>query len=248
MFRTIFCLFLIIHILGDFYFQNADNAKEKQTSYKKLSLHCFYYLLISVICILPFYSTALLLTAVALAVFHFLVDCAKYICIRKTKKTILDSQLYLADQIIHFCGIAVAALVLVNADIELNVLPMINNVLLIATYNTNDIFKWAGLVLIAHKPINDTIRQLIGKYKPTENNELSSEYTVSAGAFIGTLERIIIFVLLSLGQFAAIGLVMTAKSVARYNKISEDKQFAEYYLSGTLLSTLFAIVLYNVIF
>ena len=39
-----------------------------------------------------------------------------------------------------------------------------------------------------------------------------------------------------------IGLVLTAKSIARYDRISKDKDFAEYYLLGTLLSTAIAIV------
>jgi hypothetical protein len=68
-----------------------------------------------------------------------------------------------------------------------------------------------------------------------------------AGAFIGSLERLIILLLISLGQYSAIGLVLTAKSVARYNKIADDKQFAEYYLLGTLLSALYALIIYFIL-
>lgn len=64
----------------------------------------------------------------------------------------------------------------------------------------------------------------------------------NAGRFIGTLERIIILIFLSIGQYSAIGLVLTAKSIARYERISKEKKFAEYYLLGTLLSTLYAII------
>lgn len=32
---------------------------------------------------------------------------------------------------------------------------------------------------------------------------------------------------------SAIGLVLTAKSIARYGRISKEKNFAEYYLLGT---------------
>lgn len=55
---------------------------------------------------------------------------------------------------------------------------------------------------------------------------------------IGTFERIIILFFLSIQQYSSIGLVLTTKSIARYNKISEDQMFAEYYLLGTLLSTI----------
>lgn len=33
-------------------------------------------------------------------------------------------------------------------------------------------------------------------------------------------------------QYSSVELVLTTKSIARYNKISEDKEFAEYYLLG----------------
>ena len=45
---------------------------------------------------------------------------------------------------------------------------------------------------------------------------------------IGFLERLVIGACLVYGQFASIGLVFTAKSIARYNKISENPAFAEY--------------------
>lgn len=42
---------------------------------------------------------------------------------------------------------------------------------------------------------------------------------------------------ISMNQYAAMGLVLTAKSIARYDKITKDEKFAEYYLLGTLIST-----------
>lgn len=51
-------------------------------------------------------------------------------------------------------------------------------------------------------------------------------------------------IFLLLGQYAAIGLVFTAKSIARFNKISENQAFAEYYLIGSLFSIISVLVLY----
>lgn len=45
-------------------------------------------------------------------------------------------------------------------------------------------------------------------------------------------------ILLAVRQYSAAGLVLTAKSIARYDKISKESDFAEYYLIGTLLSLL----------
>jgi len=51
-----------------------------------------------------------------------------------------------------------------------------------------------------------------------------------------------------MGQFAAIGLIFTAKSVARYNKISENQSFAEYYLIGSLFSMISVLVTYILLY
>lgn len=58
------------------------------------------------------------------------------------------------------------------------------------------------------------------------------------GRQIDTIERMIMLFFMSGNQYAAIGFVLTAKSIARYDKITKNEKFAEYYLLGTLLSTL----------
>lgn len=62
-----------------------------------------------------------------------------------------------------------------------------------------------------------------------------------AGRYIGMLERAIILSLTLADAFTAIAFVLTAKSIARYKEL-ESRSFAEYYLAGTLLSTLLAIL------
>ncbi|MCD0062157.1 DUF3307 domain-containing protein, partial [Streptococcus agalactiae] len=56
------------------------------------------------------------------------------------------------------------------------------------------------------------------------------------------LERLIMAILLISGQYAAIGLVFTAKSIARYDKISKSQVFAEYYLIGSLFSIISVLI------
>ncbi|MCK4849244.1 MAG: hypothetical protein KAT16_09475, partial [Candidatus Heimdallarchaeota archaeon] len=50
----------------------------------------------------------------------------------------------------------------------------------------------------------------------------------------------IILTLALLGEFGAISFVFVAKSMARFEQLKK-RQFAEYYLLGTLLSILFAL-------
>ncbi len=61
------------------------------------------------------------------------------------------------------------------------------------------------------------------------------------GATIGVLERLIVCALVLVGEYAAIGLVIAAKTIARFKQL-EDRQFAEYYLLGTLASVSLAIL------
>jgi hypothetical protein len=64
---------------------------------------------------------------------------------------------------------------------------------------------------------------------------------IARGRTIGVLERAITLTLLLLGQFGALGLVIAAKSIARF-KALEDRDFAEYFLIGTLASLLLALL------
>jgi hypothetical protein len=83
------------------------------------------------------------------------------------------------------------------------------------------------------------------EYKPKEEDKIIKS-DKKAGRRIGTIERLIMLLFLSANQYAALGFVLTAKSIARYDKIAKDEKFAEYYLLGTLVSTL-CVVFCNII-
>lgn len=70
---------------------------------------------------------------------------------------------------------------------------------------------------------------------PEENEGLNH-----GGKIIGFFERIIVTVLVFVGGYNAIAFVLTAKSIARFERLKERK-FAEYYLIGTFSSIAFAI-------
>lgn len=63
-----------------------------------------------------------------------------------------------------------------------------------------------------------------------------------AGKKIGMVERAIILTLALLGEFGTISFVFVAKSMARFEQLKK-RQFAEYYLLGTLLSIFFALLI-----
>ncbi len=64
--------------------------------------------------------------------------------------------------------------------------------------------------------------------------------TLSMGRTVGYLERLLVYVLVLNGQWAALGLVVAAKSIARFPEL-KNQEFADYYLIGTLTSLLVAV-------
>lgn len=144
-------------------------------------------------------------------------------------------------------------------------ISFINEVFNILGISKTVFIKWTFIIICMYKPVNTTFKVVFADSKPIkkswndkndcidEINSTNDTTNVTQnphmqkdnnGAIIGFLERIIIVILISVNQYSAIGFILTAKSVARYNKISEDAKFGEYYLIGTLYSTLFAIVIY----
>ena len=74
--------------------------------------------------------------------------------------------------------------------------------------------------------------------------ELDHKSLPDAGKYIGIIERLFVLIFIILGRWEAIGLLITAKSVFRFNDLKENnnRKLTEYILIGTLLSFGIAIV------
>jgi hypothetical protein len=91
-----------------------------------------------------------------------------------------------------------------------------------------------GIIFCA-KPSNILIRYLFDLYSiqiPYNEHEVPEQGIPKAGRLIGIIERVLTFSLIVIGQFQAAGLIITAKSILRFNTIKKN----EYVLVGTLLS------------
>lgn len=103
----------------------------------------------------------------------------------------------------------------------------------------------AGLLLVINE-MNILLRYLLevmGLASLGTQEDKVSEEEYSMGRLIGLLERIFVFLFVLLGQYSAIGFILAAKGVTRFNNFKDDKPFAEYVLIGTLLSTLLALLI-----
>ena len=63
---------------------------------------------------------------------------------------------------------------------------------------------------------------------------------LSRGLVIGVLERTLALTLVLTSQFSALGMILAAKAIVRYQAL-DDRDFAEYVLIGTLTSLLIAL-------
>lgn len=262
MFKEYLLIYFLGHILGDYYFQSEELAEEKNKKMKKLMQHNCIYLISCIIIILPVFSLRILLSAVAVSLMHAAVDMAKYFYLKYfVKQDIPVRRVYIWDQAIHIICLITAACVMASDKQHISSVFILNNFMDAINIGKMKFLSWIVMLLFIFKPANITIKQLLSGYKPVnetvkqllsagkivENTSYTEKDDKRTGGFIGSLERLIILIFLAMNQFSAIGLVLTAKSVARYNKIAEDKDFAEYYLIGTLLSTVLVIIVFTLV-
>lgn len=84
---------------------------------------------------------------------------------------------------------------------------------------------------------------LIGQLTQQWRNKIDdAESLANAGKWIGITERIIILIFVLYGQFSAIGLLVAAKGIIRFNEKDRQEVKTEYLVVGTLLSIGLAII------
>lgn len=237
---------LLGHVLGDFYTQTEETAKKKESRFLWVLIHCFSYLgtmvLISLL-ISPANAVYLSLTA---AFCHFVIDTGKFFYLKsltsqKKKTPEKERNIFCLDQILHISGLLVISYIPASLHFQSWKWQIVTDFFDTAGIPFEVTAAWILALLLVHKPMNLIIQKMLLIYKPMDSpGEMKRNR--NAGRLIGTLERIIMLILISRGQYSAAGLVLTAKSIARYDRISKDQDFAEYYLLGTLMSTAGAVL------
>jgi Protein of unknown function (DUF3307). len=238
----VFVVLLIGHVLGDFYLQTNSVADKKNTSQKHFNLHMLLYTLCMAAVLITgiAYSINLLCLWIFASIFHFLIDYSK----RKAPNTIHNTALeinirnhsFIIDQLLHLLSLA-GVWAIWGTTLEVRPFFRLNMV---------DFPGRPLCLILCFLCILRPVGILIGKGElwDFKKHNLQSEQTVqNAGRMIGYLERLIVMFFLIYQQFGAIAFILTAKSVARFKEIENDKNMAEYYLIGTLLSVVSVVVL-----
>ncbi|MGT2928840.1 DUF3307 domain-containing protein [Streptococcus dentasini] len=223
-------LTLLAHFLADFQWQSQRMADQKSYSIQALAQHLIIVAIPLLLCFIldPQAGDYFLLVWLS----HVIIDSAKFYFLPNMRKPSWQQAVFVGDQILHYLAIFLIYLWLKPAAT------------LLISQNSELIRLGLFLTLIT-KPINIVFKLFFSKYQVPER---ADEQTVAgAGALIGLLERLIMGIFIILGQFAAVGLVFTAKSIARYDKISKSQAFAEYYLIGSLFSIISVLLVYGIL-
>ncbi len=253
MIKTVFTILLCVHLLGDFYFQTQRMADRKREKFPWTICHSFAYAVCSLLLFFLLLPGMKLRYMLAFVLAHAFIDIVKYAACRflSGKRLFTDSapnsrNVFLLDQAAHLLTILGIAFWMRTADCAELYRAGAGVFFDAFGLSETELLGWAAALLFIHKPANILIANILSGYKPDRKDDPDGGKTVredrNAGRMIGTLERIIMVIFISIGQYSAVGLVLTAKSIARYDRISKDQAFAEYYLLGTLLSTICAVI------
>ncbi len=215
---------LLAHFVGDFVLQPAkwvEDKLQKKARSKYLYFHIGVHLLLLLL-LLQFQH----LGAIALiVVLHYLIDLGKL--------TFTNSKnyrwLFVVDQVLHLLVLATILYWIEPYQIPFSDLLQKKNLLLI----TFLVFVTYVSGIIMRMLLAPYIDEVAKDDEPGEGGSLKN-----AGTYIGMLERLFVFGFILMQQWAAIGLLIAAKSVFRFGDLNKGKnrKLTEYVLIGTLLS------------
>lgn len=162
-----------------------------------------------------------------ITVLHWLIDGSK---IEALKRKLLSAlALFIIDQLLHILAVVVcwsAALHLWQPVLKAATVPFTN-------YHYS-------LVLLGYLLVTTPVGYLI-MHAIKNINAGSGTNIQHGGTLIGIFERVIILTFVLLGQYEAIGFLITGKSIIRFASQHEDIR-SEYVLVGTMMSYAMAIL------
>jgi len=240
---NLFLLGLCAHFIGDFLLQTQATVEAKKAG--RFWAHLRHGLLIMVLTWLATHCFGLwpaFLYALLIGLTHLLIDSAKCF-LEKGRSAGTKLLLFLADQGLHWFSLLVffplfpstapdpevlafyrslrptRPVFFFNPQANLSPLPL-EKILWIAVIYLATVFGGAVFT-------NRILSWLTDNHQGERNRRLSSA--------IGVMERLILITLVAADAIAAMGFVLAAKSLARYQELN-NREFAEYYLVGTLTS------------
>lgn len=147
---------------------------------------------------------------------------------------------YRKDSIIYFAIDQLLHLLVIGIIWILKFPEAFNTIRLLQTCMVEPKLWVVGIALIfLTNPVGIIIGKLTQSFRDKIENH-GEQSLENAGTWIGMLERLIIFFLVIISQYEAIGLLIAAKSIIRLKE--GEQKMSEYVLVGTLLSVSVAMV------
>lgn len=222
---TVLIPLLAAHFLSDFTFQSDHMARDKARP-STLLLHLLITGATAYVLLGDFREWRLPLLVAAT---HGLIDLAK---VAATKKPGRDLPAFIADQLAHLLVILAISAIDWSAIGLLHPWWKDQNP---ASYLT--VLAFVAGAIATTKAAGILIAKALPRMLDTDPLELQANSGLNkAGRFIGYLERLLLLIFALTNQLAAVGFLIAAKSVFRFQKANEDRRQTEYILVGTLLS------------
>ena len=245
---------IIVHIVCDFYLQTTTMCRNKVNRSIKgyaLWVHVAIIGLLTWVVVWDINGWWLTLLYIIL---HFLVDWLKsflelrynvYI-IKKNDNTITDGvnrrydlYFFIADQLAHIIFIILLSYIWYNANDNWTQFEWVQQII---QNHPLKVYTVVALLIIL-KPTNILILQILRYCKLDNNTNCGNEESFHAGALIGYTERILMTIFVILSQYEALGFLIAAKTILRFNEASSGNTKSEYVLTGTLLSLVFSLII-----
>jgi hypothetical protein len=213
---------LIAHVLSDFVFQTKAMVQGKAWFSKCMLLH------IGIVFLITLFLSLSVSLALGIAIFHWLIDSLKVKLLQKYRNK--EYMLFVIDQVIH------VLIILIAWCTFFNFFNKIRDVI-VSFFNDPTVLLLLLAYLIVIWPVGFLLRfALQGLLTPGNNITIER-----GGKLIGQFERIIILTFVLLGQYEAIGFLITGKSIIRFAQRDENMK-SEYVLVGTMMSYAFSIL------
>jgi hypothetical protein len=215
------------HMLGDFVLQTQWMIARKHLA-SGLLAHVLVVAIAQLVLLIPFFGAAALMAVAAIAAAHLLLDVSKVALQRRDPSHAL--LWFFLDQALHLGVLAAAWMWLSPRTAELH--PALDGI-------DPSALAAIGILLSAYAfNVNGMSVIVLGVLAPlgiAPSEGAMHQPTPRVGRVIGILERMFALTLILMNQWAALGLLVTAKSIARFKDL-EERRLAEYYLVGTLVS------------
>jgi hypothetical protein len=217
---------LAAHFLSDFFLQTTGwVVARNKLHFRAWQLYLHGIVTAGIVVILC--GTHLWLVGIIIGMSHVALDGAKSFL----KQNML---FFLADQALHLAILALCWAVFTGVTWDPDLL---NNL-----YHHPGLWLYLCAVLFLTAPSGLLVEFLTTRWR-VQISKLKSDSSSleKAGMLIGIIERLLIFFLVIIGKFEAIGLLIAAKSLLRFNEKDRPEEKTEYLLVGTLISVALAL-------